>query len=68
MLEEVVLVTRKKNRPVTEEAISMRTIRTPNVVWLKNDRNLGIEVAASRDSFFFERVSEPSGWPASNLH
>jgi hypothetical protein len=68
LLEQVVLVTRKKNRPVTEEAISMRTIHTPNVVWLKNDSNLGINVAASRDSFFFERVSAPGGWPPSNLH
>jgi hypothetical protein len=60
LLEQVVLVTRKKNRTVTQEVGPLRLVSTPRVVWLQKDRYLGIDVTASRDSFVFERVSEPA--------
>ncbi|MGD0443622.1 MAG: hypothetical protein ABSA39_06765 [Edaphobacter sp.] len=69
LLEKVVVVTRKKNRPITQEAVSMWAVSTPRVVWLRKDNYPGIDVAASRDFFAFERVSAPGGWPTSNsLH
>ena len=60
MLEQVVLVTRKKNRPVTQEAVALRIVTTPHVVWLQKDSSLGIDVTAAGDSFVFERVSAPA--------
>jgi hypothetical protein len=69
LLEKVVVVTQKKNRPVTQEAVSMWAVSTPRVVWLQKDSPLGIGITASRDSFVFERVSAPGGWSTSNpLH
>ena len=59
LLEQVLLVTRKKNRPVTEEAVSLRIVRIPNVVWLQKDRYFR-DITASRDSFVFERLSGPA--------
>ncbi len=63
LIEKVLLVTRKKNRPVTQLAIPMTTVSTPHVVWLQKDRYLGIDVTASLDSFIFERVSGPASQP-----
>jgi hypothetical protein len=60
LLEQVLLVTRKKNRPVTQEAVSLRIVSTPHVVWLQKDRYLGNDVTASSDSFVFERLSGPA--------
>jgi hypothetical protein len=58
ILEKVVYVTRKNNRPVAREAVSMWAVSTPRVVWLQKGRYL--DVAASRDSFVYERVSAPA--------
>jgi hypothetical protein len=60
LLEQVVLVTRKKNRPVTQEVGPLKLVSTPRVVWLQKDRYLGIDVTPSSDSFVFERVSGPA--------
>jgi hypothetical protein len=59
LIEQVLLVTRKKNRPVTEEAVPMRLVSTPHVVWLQKDRYFQ-DITASRDSFIYERVSGPA--------
>jgi hypothetical protein len=59
LLEQVLLVTRKKNRPVTEEAVSLRIVTTPHVVWLQKDHYFR-DITASRDSFIYERVSGPA--------
>lgn len=60
VLEKVVMVTRKNNRPVTQEAVSMWAVTTPRVVWLRKDRYLGVDVTVSRTSIVFERVSPAS--------
>jgi hypothetical protein len=60
LIEKVLLVTRKKNRPVVQLAVPMTTVNTPHVVWLQKDRYLGIDLTASRDSFIFQRVSVPA--------
>jgi len=57
LLEKVVMVTRKNNRPITQEAVSMWAVATPRVVWLQKNRYPGIDFTTSRDSFVFERVS-----------
>jgi hypothetical protein len=55
MLEEVLLVTQQKGRPVTQEAL-LRIVSTPHVIWLQDDP-YPFDGASSRDSFVFERVS-----------
>jgi hypothetical protein len=62
ILEKVVYVTWKNNRPVAREAVSMWAVSTPRVVWLQKGRYL--DVAASRDSFVFERISAPANQTA----
>ena len=57
VLEKVVMVTWRNNRPITQEAVSMWAVTTPRVVWLRKDRYLGVDVTVSRASIVFERVS-----------
>jgi hypothetical protein len=60
LLEQVLLVTLKKNRPVTEVAVPPTQVPTPRVVWkLAKGRYLGIDgtkASISRNSFVFEKL------------
>ena len=58
ILEKVVYVTTKNNRPVIKEAVSMWAVSTPRVVWFQKGRYL--DAAATRDSFVFEKISAPA--------
>ena len=59
LLEKVLLVTHKKDRPVTKIAIAARTVNAPYVVWLqKNHIQSAGEPAsiATGDSFIFQKL------------
>jgi hypothetical protein len=64
LLEEVLLVTQKKNQPITEIAITTMAIATPYVVWkLPKGRYLGIDgtkASISRNSFVYEKLIGPA--------
>lgn len=64
LLEKVLLVTQKKNQPVTEDAVTTLAVATPYVVWpLKKGRYLGIDgtkASISRDSWVFEKLVGPA--------
>lgn len=64
LLEEVLLVTQKKNQPETEVAITTMSIATPYVVWkLPKGRYLGIDgtkASIPRNSFVYEKLVGPA--------
>lgn len=64
LLEKVVLVFQKKDRPQAEDAVTTQAVPTPYVVWrLQKGRYLGIDgtkASISRDSFVYEKMVGPA--------
>lgn len=62
LFEKVLLVTSKKDQPVTKVAIATRTVNVPYVVWLQKGRlaSGNEQASVANDSFIFEKLVSPA--------